>query len=1093
MADNENQNNHLIEEKGHGFRLAGFSIRYPVTICTIFVSFIVLGAVSAFKIPLVMLPDVDAPFVMVRVPYFNSTPDQVEETITKPLEEALSTIPNIQRLTSYSNPNDAFIQMHFNWGEDIELLRAEVRERVEQVRKDLPDDVDHIYVMTWNTNEIPIMEGRISSGRDLRGAYDFLDLKIKKPLERVSGVGEVEINGVDRKEIDIYLRLDDIKRYRVDVDAVFRRLEGANVDVSLGRVVDGGYRYGVLTKGSVTSLEQIRNFPVNNVGLKLADIADVDFADPIVDFGRHLNGSYAIALEIRKTSDANTVETVKRVMQKIKELNEDPSLEGIQVLIWHNAGEEITKSLSGLLDAGTIGALLSVLVLYIFLWRLGATLAIGFAIPFSIISAVGFLYLLGNTLNVLSMMGLMLSTGMLVDNAVVVLESIFQKLEKGYDRVTAALQGTQEVVTAVLASTLTSIIIFVPLVFGKETEYSIWLSHTGIAIMITLLCSLFVSLTLIPLGVAKFIRIDVNKKPLLKPIVVGQMHRFFGLFGRLFRRLFVLARLSRARQPESGSSSHNKAEVAQKKWTERYIRLVSWNLRHRYVMGLLVVPLIVASSFFVMTRLPDNSPEAEDLRDLGIQFEFSENFHYQKIEKEYVEPVEQYLLANKDRFKIKNIYSYYGNNEATTRLFFDEERITLEELKDIRKKISDGLPVIPGADIRTGRQEGAEAENWVGVNLYGDDSVTLQKLASEARRRLKLNPAFLEVHTALEKGREEVQITLDREVARKFGVSPQSVGGVLGIVLRGRELGGYRTKEGEVKIWMRLRQGDREDLNDLKSMVVGIGRDGQEILLSQVARFEIKRTPGSIERENRRTFTSLYANYSGKKKDDGKKLVTDVMNALSFPPGYGWSYGFWTQREEQEDNDFMFNLLLALFMVYFVMASLFESLAHPFAIMLSLLFAFVGVAYFLLLTGTPFNLMAMIGIMILIGIVVNNGIVMLDHVNNLRRRGLPRSQAILEGCRERLRPILMTATTTVVGLIPLAAGHSSMLGLRYFPMARTVMGGLMASTVLTLIVLPTYYTLVDDVSMWLRRVWHGSSAGVAEMAPDSQPLSEPGA
>ena len=1079
MAENENQNNHLIEEKGHGFRLAGFSIRYPVTICMILVSFIVLGAVSAFKIPLVMLPDVDAPFVMVRVPYFNSTPDQVEETITKPLEEALSTIPKIQRLTSTSNPNDAFIQMQFDWGEDIELLRAEVRERVEQVRKDLPDDVDHIYVMTWNTNEIPIMEGRISSGRDLRGAYDFLDLKIKKPLERVPGVGEVNINGVDRKEINIFLRLDDIKRYRVDVDSIFRRLEGSNVDVSLGRVVEGGYRYGVLTKGSMTSLDQIRSFPVNNMGLKLSDIADVEFGDPIIDFGRHLNGTYAIAIEVRKTSDANTVETVKRVQQRIKELNDDPSLEGIQVMVWHNAGEEITKSLSGLLNAGTVGALLSVLVLYFFLWRLGATLAIGFAIPFSIISAVGFLYLLGNTLNVLSMMGLMLSTGMLVDNAVVVLESIFQKLEKGYDRVTAALQGTQEVVTAVLASTLTSIIIFVPLVFGKATEYSIWLSHTGIAIMITLLCSLFVSLTLIPLGVAKFIRIDVNRQPFLKPIVLGQIGRFFSLF----TRLPLIRRWRHEREP---------GQVVAKPWTERYIRLVEWNLRHRYVMGLLIVPLVVASSFFVVTKLPDNSPEAEDLRDMGIQFEFSENYHYEKIEKEYIEPVEQYLLANKDRFKIKNVYSYYGNNEGTTRLFFDEDRITLEELKDIRKKISDGLPVIPGADIRTGRQEGAEAENWTGVNLYGDDSVTLQKLASEARRRLKLNPAFLEVHTALEKGREEVQITLDREVARKYGVSPQSVGGVLGIVLRGRELGGYRTKEGEVKIWMKLRQGDREDLNDLKSMVVGIGRDGQEILLSGVAKFEIKKTPGSIERENRRTFTSLYANYSGQKKDEGKKLVTEVMNGLSFPPGYGWSYGFWTQREEQEDQDFMFNLLLALFMVYFVMASLFESLAHPFAIMLSLLFAFVGVAYFLLLTGTPFNIMAMIGIMILIGIVVNNGIVMLDHVNNLRRRGLPRSQAILEGCRERLRPILMTATTTVVGLIPLATGHSSMLGLRYFPMARTVMGGLMASTILTLIVLPTYYTLVDDVSMWLRKVWHGSAVRVGEVpASGGQPVSEP--
>jgi hydrophobic/amphiphilic exporter-1 (mainly G- bacteria), HAE1 family len=1059
-----NRNSNSSEMQGKGFRIAGFSIRYPVTICMILLSFIVLGVVSAFKIPLVMLPTVNAPVVMVRVPYFNSTPNQVEESITKPLEEVLSTIPRIQRLTSYSNPNDAFIRLQFNWGEDIELLRAEVREKVEQARRDLPDDVDHIYVQTWSTDEIPIMGGRIASGKDLRGSYDFLDLKIKKALERVPGVGEVSIDGVERKEIDIYLRLDDIKRYRINVDSLFSRLDGANLDVSVGRIVDGGLRYGVLTKGAITSLDQVRDFPVNDQGLTLKDIADVGFGNPVISSGRHLNGDYAIGLEVRKTSDANTVETVERVMAKIDELNQDPSLQGIQVLIWHNAGKEITKSLSGLLNAGTLGALLSVFVLFFFLRRLGATLAIGFAIPFSVISAVGFLYVLGNTLNVLSMMGLMLSTGMLVDNAVVVLESIFQQLEKGHDRVTAALKGTEEVVTAVLASTLTSIIIFVPLVFGKTTEYSIWLSHTGVAIMITLLCSLFISLTLIPLGVAKLIRVDSRQH---SPARLW-LHQKAEKLARV--PALLLARRQRLAAGQGGASRPEKSG----RWLERYIRVVQWNLSHRYLMGMLVVPALIASSFYVLTKLPDNSADAEDLRDLAVQYEFSENYNYEKIEKEYVAPVEVYLLANRERFKIENVYSYYGNNHATTRLFFDEERINLDELKDIRKQISDGLPVIPGAEIRTGRQEGAEAENWIGVNLYGDDSVTLQQLAGEARKRLKRNPSFLEVHTATDRGTEEVQITLDRELARKYGVSPRSVGGILGVVLRGRELGGYRTAEGEAEIWMRLRPGDREDLADLKSMVIGMGGDGQEILLSQVARFEIKKTPASIERENRRTFTSLHANYSGAKKDEGKKQVTEVMDGLSFPPGYGWSYGFWTQRQEQEDQDFLFNLLLALFMVYFVMASLFESLAHPFAIMLSLLFAFVGVAWFLLITGTPFNIMAMIGLMILIGIVVNNGIVMIDHVNNLRRKGSKRSDAVLAGCRERFRPILMTATTTVVGLIPLAAGHSSMLGLRYFPMARTVMGGLIASTVLTLIVLPTYYTLVDDITLWLRRLWQQS-------------------
>jgi hydrophobic/amphiphilic exporter-1 (mainly G- bacteria), HAE1 family len=575
-------------------------------------------------------------------------------------------------------------------------------------------------------------------------------------------------------------------------------------------------------------------------------------------------------------------------------------------------------------------------------------------------------------------------------------------------------------------------------------------------------------LTLIPLGVARLIRIELKGTP------NTHWRQLTGALGRLASRLPRRGRRIGQATPESLPDLPPLSRKNGRVLTG-YLRVVGWNLRHRYLTGLLVVPALIASSFMVLMRLPDNSPEAEDLRDLSIEYEFSENYKFSKVEQGFVRPVEEFLLANQERFKIDNIYSYFGNNQASTRLFFDEAKITLQDLKEIRKQIAEGLPVIPGAEIRAGRQEGAQNENWVGVNLYGDDSLTLQELASEARRRLKSKPEFDEVHTSADRGREEVQVTLNRQVAKSFGVSPQSVAGVLGVVLRGRELGGFRTSEGEAKIWVKLRPEDRRNLEDLSSLVIGSGPDGQEILLSQVADFTLTKTPSTIRRENRRTFTSLYANYSGDRKEDGKKLVNEVMDNLAYPPGYGWSYGFWTQRQEQENRDFYFNLVLALCMVYLVMASLFESLAHPFAIMLSLLFAFVGVAWFLLATGTPFNIMAMIGLMILIGIVVNNGIVLLDHINNLRRKGYPRLDAILNGCRERFRPILMTATTTVVGLIPLAMGTSGMMGLRYFPMARTVMGGLLASTVLTLIVLPTYYYLLDDLAVWLRRVWYASS------------------
>jgi len=1036
----------------------------------ILISFLLLGTVSTFKIPLVLFPSINAPQIVVVVPYPNSTPEQIQESITKPLEEALSTLSHVERITSSSNANEANIRLMFPWDEDIDVLRSEARELVEQARKDLPEDVDRILVMNFNTSDIPIIEGRIASGHDLRGAYDLLDMRIKKPLESIYGVAEVSIGGVEPKEIDIYLDLDAIKRYNIDVGKLFQSLDGANLNLSLGKLNEANNRYRVMSKGSINSLEQLRKFPVNESGILLEDISEVVMQEPSLAYGRHLNGEFAIALEIRKASDANTVETVQRVMAGIEQLNKDPALEGIEVLVWHDAGKEITKSLAGLLNAGLIGALLAVVVLYLFLRRIGATLLIGLSIPFSVISSIGFLYLLGNSLNVLSMMGLMLATGMLVDNAVVVLESIYQNLEKGKDRVTAACQGTQEVLRAVIAATLTSIIIFVPLVFGQETNLTIFLGITGVAIMITLLCSLFISLTLIPLGTVRFLKAKQQDEWLATKLT--SMARF------LFKW--------RRKPTAEGGRPLGKTIIV------KYLAMMTWTLKHRYVVGLIVVPVVVAVSFYVLGQLPESSFEAEEMEDLQISYDFTENYHYQKIEEDFVDPVEQFLFRNKDDFMIKDVYSYYGNNGANTSIYFETEEISLEELRGVREKIADGLPVIPGAEIRMGMQEGSENRNWIGVSLYGEDPTTLMDLAREARKRMTRTGEFSEVHTALERGEQEVQLILDRQLAKKYNVSPQSVSEILGIVLRGREIRGYQTPDGEVEIWVKLQAGDREDLGDLKSMVVGGGPGGQQVLLSQVADFRIVRTPGSIQREDRQTYTDMFCNYGGENRETGKALVTELMDGLEYPPGYSWSYGFWTMREGKEENEFLFNILLALFMVYFVMASLFESLAHPFSIMISLLFAFVGVAWFLLITGTPFNIMAQIGILILIGIVVNNGIVLLDHINNLRRKGLTRPEAIREGCSERFRPILMTAMTTVVGLIPLAIGSSSLFDLRYFPMARTLMGGLIASTVLTLIVLPTYYTLVDDFATGLKRLWRKSAPSAAKAAPKEEPAPAEG-
>ena len=499
-----------------------------------------------------------------------------------------------------------------------------------------------------------------------------------------------------------------------------------------------------------------------------------------------------------------------------------------------------------------------------------------------------------------------------------------------------------------------------------------------------------------------------------------------------------------------------------------YLRLVAWPLKHRVLAGIILAPALIAGSgWLLMNKVPNMSPEALSIRDVQVRYKFSENFHYAKIVSDYVIPVEDVLDRNRDRWKIKDIRSEYDNNSARTEIYFDTDRITHVELQKFRDEIEKKLPDLAGAEITLGSQRGEDSTGF-SANLFGDDPGTLERLALEAKAKLLERPGFVRVNPRVDNAAEEVQIRLRRELARQYGISPQSVSEVLGIVIQGRQIRGFRTPEGEVDVLVQLRQEDRENLDDLKSLVVGSGSDGEPILLTQVADLRIEKVPGQIRREDRRTSLSLWAEYTGGQREEGKAAMTEVMNLLDYPPGYSWSYSFFTNQYDNDMTDFWLNIGIALFMVYFVMASLFESLAHPFAIMFSLPFALVGVALFLYVTSTPFTIMAMVGSMVLIGIVVNNGIVLVDHINNLRRKGFPRALAVEEGCRERLRPILMTATTTIVGMVPLAWGDGGMLGMQYFPMARTVMGGLLASTVLTLIVLPTYYTLFDDLGQWLR-------------------------
>jgi HAE1 family hydrophobic/amphiphilic exporter-1 len=1005
--------------------LPKLAVNRPVTTFMILVSIMVIGGIAMARLPLAFLPTLDIPYIGIIVPYPNSNPVQIEREIAKPVEEALATLSGVKRLRSTSTADSVEFELEFNWGEDLDIVRMQVSEKMDQIKRTLPEGIGEVLIYSFNTTDIPVVQARLSAeGVDLSESYELLEARIINRLRRVPGVARVDLGGVEPREIYIDLILDKVKEHRVDVSQLIQQLQGASSNLVLGQVNAGGLRYTARAIGAFDSLEAISDLRINERGLRLSEIAEIRYEEPPIQYGRHLDRRFAVALDVYKESTANTVDVVLAVMKVIEEdINADPLLKGVNVFVWQDQAKEITRSISGLQRAGIIGALLAIFVLYFFLRRLDSTLIVSFSIPFSIIAACGVMYFFGMNLNILSMMGLMLGVGMLVDNAIVVLESIDRRHR------------------AVICSTLTTMIVFLPLIVGAKSELTTWLGEVGLTISIALVCSLFSSLTLIPL---------------------------------------MSTRLLRRRQ-----TPRNR----QIGWLEdRYAGILRWTLRRKgWTAALIVVGLMVGIAPFPLELVDTSQFSGMRNRMLFLRYEFKD-FVYKSDAERAVDQIENYLFANKKDFNIGSVYSYYTENDATTVLMLADETLGDRAIKELRKTIREDLPAIPGARVffHEDADQGGES-TYFAVKFFGQDSAILRGLTEEGARRLGTVDGLEDISTSFKRGRNEVQVVVDRPKAQKHGLTAQDVSQIFQFTLGGMRLQRFNAGTREVETWLALRMEDRQDLEDLKSLQIGSPEQGQ-ILLGDIADFRIVRRAHEITREDRKVRFAINATYEGEDWEGTQEEIAGLMDAFDLPPGYSWSWDDRILEQSEEDAQMGINFLLALLLVFLVLASLFESISQPFAILFSILFAFPGVAWTLMITRTPFNLMSWIGLLILVGIVVNNGIVLLDHLNQLRRSGMRRDDAILQAGRDRLRPILMTATTTTVGLIPLAFGTSGAGGVYYFPLARTIIGGLLSSTVVTLIVLPYVNIGVENLARWLRRVWGISRPRrAAEAGPAASP------
>jgi len=1020
-----------------------FALGRPVTTVVTFVALALVGLIASRLLPLEKFPDIEFPGIFIQIPYAGSTPEEVERLITRPVEEALATLSGVEQMFSTSDEGQAQIFLQFGWDQSMGAKGIEARAKVDSIRHLLPDDIRRIFIFTGSLGDQPVLQLRISSERDLSDSYDLLDRLLKRRLERIEGVSRVELHGVDPREIRILLHPDRLAAHGVDIAALRDVLQRSNFAVSAGQITAGGQRLNVRPRGEFESVEQIRDLSINDSGLRLRDIADVELRTPDRNYGRHLDRKYAIGVAISKSTGSNLVDVTDRVIAEVDKISELPQMQGINIFSLDNQGESVKDSLSDLLSAGLVGGLLAVIVLYLFLRQVSTTLIVITSIPFSLLITLGALYFFGLTLNILSMMGLMLAVGMLVDNAVVVTESIFRERanEQGNPHA-ATIRGVKEVGLAVIAGTATTVIVFAPMIVGTKTDIMVFLTHVAVTIIVALLASLLIAQTLVPM---------------------------------------LASRVAVPPQPKSGG--------LMPRLTKRYERGLSWIVSHLWwtALGILLICVIGVLPLALSLVKFDAFPQDVGRR-LYMPYHIEGQQSLERME-ETVDTIEEYLYGRQEEFNIRSVYSYYDLERAESTILLTEEDDATLSTKEIIERIEADLPTlaIGKPSFQFDQQGGGEGFS---VQISGDSTTVLNELGVDIARALSSVPGLKDVRSDADSGDKEVRVIIDRDRAAAAGLTTADIAMAVSIAMRGENLREFRGDFGEVAVRIAFRDDEKQTVEQLADMPL-YKPSGERITLGSVANLRIGQAPDSIRRTDRQTSVVLSGNLEDDTSlEDIQPSIENLMGQIELPPGYSWKFGRGFERQDETQQMMATNILLGIACIFLVMAALFESLLFPFSIILgSIVFSIFGVFLFFAVTGTTFSFMASIGIMILIGVVVNNGIVLVDHVNNLRQRGLPRDHAIIEAGRDRLRPILMTVATTIVGLAPLAIGTTQVGGdgPPYYPMARAIIGGLAFSTVVSLLVVPALYIYFDNLSGWGRKVMRTArrevSAGLSAQEP----------
>ena len=1022
--------------------LPNFSVSRPVTILMLFIGLILIGLISYQNLGLDLLPDLSFPMSAIIVSYSGVAPQEIENMITIPLEEAVGTIQGVKKISSYSREGSSVVLMEFNWGTDMDVTALNIREKIDQVKGFLPGDASDPMVIKFDPSLMPILVlGMSSEEKDLQKLQEYAEDIIKPRLERMEEVASVSINGGLDREILVSIDNDKLRSNQLSFSQVTAALAGENVNLPAGTLKEGTINFLIRTLGRFKSIQDIERILISNIRgnkIYLGDIAKVEDTFKERNSITYVNGKPGIMVSLQKESGKNTVTVAKRVFKELEIIQK--LLPGdISITPVFDSSDFIKKTISQVGWVALYGAIIAVLVLFFFLGNLSSTLIIGFAIPISLIFTFTLLYFSNLTLNMMTLGGLALGIGMMVDNSIVVLENIFRYRELGTNIKESACLGASEVGTAISASTFTTIAVFLPILYVQGIASELF-KPMGYTITFSLLTSLLVALTLVPMLSSKILHFKVkDNRPSVSKENLVQNSLSQG--GRIFN--FV---------------------------REEYSRLLTWSLRHRGMVFILAVIIFVGSIMlipFVGTEFIPSSDQGQF--NINITLPTGTNLEttrkvVSEVEKIVLEiPEMKSMLTTAGEGSGGMGFSTEGGNSGTIMVNLVEQNKRDRSMAQIISQLRQKIGTYPDAQIKFSEQSMSfTSGSGLEVKISGDSLDELENIANRILISIAEVEGVYDLESSVEDVRPELHVNIDREKANLYGLNTAQIASTVHDALLGRVASIYQEKGKQIDIRIRLQEEDRNSIEEVKNLLIS-SSVGLQIPLKEIAEVTVGSGPKGIDRENQQRIVNVSGNISDRFLGKVIQDAQQKLEKLVLPEDY--RYEFVGQNKEMQESflQLALALVLSIILVYMIIAAQFESLLMPLAVMFSVPFSLIGVILGLLLADKSLNVLSYIGIIMLVGIVVNNSIVLIDYINILRQKGIERNEAIILGGKTRLRPILMTMLTTVLALVPMALGSGEGAELRA-PMAITIIGGLTSSTFLSLIIVPIFYTFLDDLS-----------------------------